>query len=46
MAGIQTGGAFEVRVRMAANKEPRLSLVLAGDRGELELHTLGGGSAK
>lgn len=46
MAGVEAGGAFEVRVRMAANKKPRFSLVFVGDRGELELHMLGGGPAK
>ena len=46
MLGVEAGGAFEVRVRMAANKEPRFSLVFVGDLGELELHALGGGPAK
>ena len=46
MAGVHAGGTFEVRVRMAAQQHMRISLVLIGDRGELELHTLGGGAIK
>ena len=46
MAGVHVGGTFEVRVRMAAQRQMRISLVLIGDRGELELHALGGGPTK
>lgn len=46
MAGVEAKVVFDIRVRMAANKAPRLSLVLIGDRGELKLHMLGGSPAK
>lgn len=42
MAGVAAGGQMEVRVRMTANAAPRISLVLIGDKGEIELAAGGG----
>lgn len=42
LKAITRGGHMEVRVRMSMTHDPRISLALIGDKGEIELAGAGG----